>query len=404
MKHAPSSHQRGVALLVALMVVALATTAAAWMATRQQLDLRRTENLLLRDQAYLYVLGAEKWVSVMLEEDIRRNNNYDDWDETQLRAQGLTVPIDDGVLTGYVRDLNRCFNLNNLVHWEAETQSWVRSEEDVAIFQRYVQLIYEDQENQALDASSQALQVPDSLLSELEQGEKSEWGLSSFSSLLSDSEDQKTASKKRRVKPVEIPEQIVHKIVDWIDSDIDPYLGVDGEGAEDMAYSRLKNPYLTPNNRMIHLSELRLIDSIYDKQTHSEIYHALLPHVCVLPTRTTINVNTAPATLIAALLEDVSLNDAESLVNQARSTPYENASEFNEKLLALFPVAEGDREAEDRKQRNQEILKTRTGVATQYFEAVIEGEIGFARARLQSLLYRTAKGDVLVLSRTQGRV
>ena len=151
MNYRAPCRQRGVALLIALMVVALATTAAAWMATRQQLDLRRNENLLQRDLAYSYVLAAEKWVMSMLQEDLRRNNAYDDWDETQLRARGLTVPIEDGMLTGYVRDLNRCFNLNNLVLWNQESQSWVRSDDDVAIFQRYIRFLNEELKNQDFD-------------------------------------------------------------------------------------------------------------------------------------------------------------------------------------------------------------------------------------------------------------
>lgn len=404
MIHRAPSRQRGIAMLIALMVVALATTAAAWMATRQQLDVRRTENLLQRDLAYSYVLAAEKWVMSMLEEDLRRNNAYDDWDETQLRARGLTVPIEDGMLTGYVRDLNRCFNLNNLVRWDKETQAWVRSDDDVAIFQRYIRLINEELKNQDLDNTLPESFAPDLLVAGADKEEESETGLSASPSLLSESSTSRSTRATRRTKPVEIPETIVHKIVDWIDTDIDPYLGVDGEGAEDMAYSRLDNPYLTPNNLITNLTELRLIDGIYDERTRSEIYRALIPHVCALPGRTAINVNTAPATLIAALVEDLSLNDAETLVSEAQSTPYKNAADFNEKLLALFPVTEGDAEAQARKQRNLERLQSRTGVATHYFEVIIEGEIGIARSRLQSLLYRTSKGDVLVLSRAQGRM
>ena len=43
--------QRGVALITALLVIALVTAAAVAMASRQQLDIRRTANILQRDQA-----------------------------------------------------------------------------------------------------------------------------------------------------------------------------------------------------------------------------------------------------------------------------------------------------------------------------------------------------------------
>ena len=61
MKHdsASSNGQRGVALITALLVVALATTAAVAMATRLNVDMRRTGNLLNGEQAYAYALGRK---------------------------------------------------------------------------------------------------------------------------------------------------------------------------------------------------------------------------------------------------------------------------------------------------------------------------------------------------------
>ena len=45
--------QRGVALLTVMLVVALATTTAVAMASRQQVDIRRTENTLYQGQALM---------------------------------------------------------------------------------------------------------------------------------------------------------------------------------------------------------------------------------------------------------------------------------------------------------------------------------------------------------------
>ena len=61
--------QRGVALVTALLVVALATVAAVAMASRQQLDVRRTANLLQGDQAYVYAQAVEDWARVVLKRD-----------------------------------------------------------------------------------------------------------------------------------------------------------------------------------------------------------------------------------------------------------------------------------------------------------------------------------------------
>lgn len=105
--------QRGVALITALLVVAIATTAAVAMAVRQQVDIRRTGNVLDGDQAYLYVFGVEDWAGQVLRRD-REDNSVDhaseDW-ATQLPA----MPVDGGQLAGALEDLQGRFNVNNLI-------------------------------------------------------------------------------------------------------------------------------------------------------------------------------------------------------------------------------------------------------------------------------------------------
>jgi general secretion pathway protein K len=104
--------QRGVAIITALLIVALAATISAGIATSLQLEVRRTGNLLNNDQALLYVKPAEKLARNVLEED-RKNNSFDDYSEGW--AQDIP-PIDmDGVLiVGRITDMQACFNLNSL--------------------------------------------------------------------------------------------------------------------------------------------------------------------------------------------------------------------------------------------------------------------------------------------------
>lgn len=103
----------GVALLTALLVVALATAAAVAMSTRQQLDMRRTGNMLHSEQAWAYVLGAESWGRVVLARD-RKDNDVDnlgeDW-ATQVPAS----LVEGGSVGGRVIDLQGRFNVNSLV-------------------------------------------------------------------------------------------------------------------------------------------------------------------------------------------------------------------------------------------------------------------------------------------------
>lgn len=125
-----AERQRGVALITALLVVALASVAAVAMATRQQLDVRRTGNLLHGEQAYTYLLGAESWASVVLARDLKESQ-VDTLDEdwaTQLPASF----VEGGSVIGRISDAQAMFNLNNLV---------VGGQEDPVAVDRYKYLL-----------------------------------------------------------------------------------------------------------------------------------------------------------------------------------------------------------------------------------------------------------------------
>ncbi len=107
------SKERGVALITALLVVALAVVAAASMASRQQLDIRRTGNLLHGEQAYAYVTGAENWARVVLERDLR-DSTFDTLAEDWSTRPPASI-VEGGMVTGCILDLQGRFNLNSLV-------------------------------------------------------------------------------------------------------------------------------------------------------------------------------------------------------------------------------------------------------------------------------------------------
>ncbi|HEY9147526.1 MAG TPA: type II secretion system minor pseudopilin GspK [Gammaproteobacteria bacterium] len=108
-----SRHERGVALITVLLVVALATTAAVAMVSRQQLDIRRTGNTLQYEQAYLYVNGIEQWASRVLRGD-QRDNEYDHLAE-EWATQLPPIPVEGGQLGGYLEDRQGRFNVNSLL-------------------------------------------------------------------------------------------------------------------------------------------------------------------------------------------------------------------------------------------------------------------------------------------------
>jgi len=120
--------------VTALLVVALATIVAVEMMTRQQLDIRRTENMINGDQAYQYALGGENWAVLILLRD-RQHSSIDHLNEiwaTELPP----LPIEGGYLQAHLEDLQSRFNLNNLLTKEGKVNP-----KEVAYFERLLNLL-----------------------------------------------------------------------------------------------------------------------------------------------------------------------------------------------------------------------------------------------------------------------
>ncbi len=105
--------QRGVALITALLIVALATTIAAWLTNSHQLSIRRTGNIINGDQAYQYALGLEMLAMVSLNEDFKESNKTDGYSDVWA-LEIPPFPVEGGQVTGRVIDLQGLFNLNSI--------------------------------------------------------------------------------------------------------------------------------------------------------------------------------------------------------------------------------------------------------------------------------------------------
>ena len=104
---------RGVALIIALVVVALATVLATRIGAQAALGQRRGVALLTQEQAFEVSLGAEAWATEILREAMAASPR-DTLD--QLWAQCLPpIPVEDGVISGCIEDMQGRFNINNLV-------------------------------------------------------------------------------------------------------------------------------------------------------------------------------------------------------------------------------------------------------------------------------------------------
>lgn len=110
---AAPGRQRGMALLVVLLILSVMVIIASNMSGRLQLELRRTANITTGKQAWWYALSAEALVSKVLTQDFKDNPEVVNLSQNWAR-KNTVFPVDDGQLKGEVTDLQSCFNLNSL--------------------------------------------------------------------------------------------------------------------------------------------------------------------------------------------------------------------------------------------------------------------------------------------------
>jgi general secretion pathway protein K len=120
---------RGVALIIALVVVALATILATRIGAEGALDQRRGATLLAQEQAFQVALGAEAWAIEILRADAE-SSQRDSLDESWATPLP-PIPIEGGTVEGRVEDLQGRFNLNNLID-----ANGVKNEPMFLVFQR----------------------------------------------------------------------------------------------------------------------------------------------------------------------------------------------------------------------------------------------------------------------------
>ncbi len=265
------TQQRGVALLVVLLILVVMVVLAANISNRFQTELFRTSNLVRQSQAKWYAFGAETLVTKTLNQDIK-----DSPTRTHLGQYWATpnqvFPVDEGVITGEVRDAQACFDLNAINGGSATSGSTLPYNANVF---KYLLI--------ALDVD------------EFDAG------------------------------------QITDALRDWVDTDDEL---VSSLGAEDAWYQSLKVPYLAANGPLVDVSELRLVRGISASLCRRlQPLVCVIPPVGTTSTLA-INVNTlrleqAPL-LEALLLGQLSLDDAKSVITDRPTNGWENKAVFQD--------------------------------------------------------------------------
>ena len=118
---------------------------------------------------------------------------------------------------------------------------------------------------------------------------------------------------------VENAHNSVAALGDWLDADSETRPG----GAEDQTYLLRQPAYRTGNRLMLSPSELRLIEGITPDN-----YQCLAGHVTALPYATAVNINTANAMVITALINGVTFAEAEEIIRDRPGSGYENTAAF----------------------------------------------------------------------------
>jgi general secretion pathway protein K len=130
--------QRGVAVLIAMLVVTVGTIIAVNLMWQGTLDLRRAEAALAADQGLLFVQGAEAWAADILRQDLVDSPDTDNLGE-QWAFELPPLPVDGGTITGKLEDLQGRFNLNNLVDSQGREDQIARKQ-----FERLLNLVEAD--------------------------------------------------------------------------------------------------------------------------------------------------------------------------------------------------------------------------------------------------------------------
>ncbi|MGB6309820.1 MAG: type II secretion system minor pseudopilin GspK [Steroidobacteraceae bacterium] len=256
--------QRGVALIIALILVALATILATKLTFDGYLERRRTIGVLAAEQALQFGFGAEALAADALAQDLQSSSQ-----QTILTAPWaqptqplpITPPEDPegepiGTLQGQLEDMQGRFNLNNLARVVPGTgpqaNQPTQDPQPLEQFQRLLALV----------------------------GLEPKW-----------------AAIAR----------------DWIDADDIPG---SPDGAEDQVYTSQIPPYRTGNWPMMSPTELMNMPGF-----GADRYRKIAPYVTALPSATVpINICTAPAVVLESLADDLNGEYSDELLTNGRKS------------------------------------------------------------------------------------
>ena len=174
---------------------------------------------------------------------------------------------------------------------------------------------------------------------------------------------------------VGLPEKLSEAVIDWQDADEE----ISGTmGAENSYYQGLPQGYLAANSKFHNVEELKLIRGFEDQK-----YLQIVDYVSALPASDSkVNVNTAPAMLLASLDPKLDINAVEQAL-QKRQANLEHFSNIND-LWATEPFKQVSPDVQSQ-------VNALLGVQSNYFKAKIEVLLSERKRQFSSDLVRKDK-------------
>ncbi len=356
----PQAKQQGVAIISALLVVALSAILVSGLLWRQQVQIRRIENQRLLSQAQWVARGALDWTRLILrsEGDTSAGITYlgGVWGvpiaKTRLSdflGQIGEVRAEQGqetYLSGSIEDAQAKFNLRNLVSSPAPGVMQLNAEQVDA----YQRLLVSLGVNSQL-AKTTAVQVRASLSQSATR----------FQTV--------TSAAGTTATPI-----------------------APGGGATGGSFTDKPGIEDGDDNAAVAPLQMTSVDSLLDIPGYTpEMVARLRPFVTVLPTVSAVNMNTAPAEVIAAIVPGMSLSAAQAFVARRQTVFFHNVSDVQ---LALSGAGV----------QSAQIDPNEMDVNTSYF--FIRGRVQHERAVVDrtTLVYRDALTHTTRIVRIQDQL
>ena len=179
---------------------------------------------------------------------------------------------------------------------------------------------------------------------------------------------------------VGLPEKLSEAVIDWQDADEE----ISGTmGAENSYYQGLPQGYLAANSKFHNVEELKLVRGFEDQK-----YLQIVDYVSALPASDSkVNVNTAPAMLLASLDPKLDINAVEQAL-QKRQVNLEHFSNIND-LWVTEPFKQVSPDVQSQ-------VNALLGVQSNYFKAKIEVLLSERKRQFSSDLVRKDKTEYVV--------